>query len=933
MALPPPTEVELETASPAELLVLAAELGRTDLVVSALRSGASVSELVPSRSGDVSRTALHTALSYGNLDAARALLAAGALLSTKDSSGATPASLAAGNEELEGALSTHVCQRAAAGDVATIRDAASAGIDLSRHDGSSAHNTALHWAASFGQAEVVNALLKAGAAPDPVNGKGHTALRDAAAAAHLPIVRALIAAGADPGKVDNEGKTPADVAANDEVLGALHRRADVLVESPALSVTDAVAAAPPVVTPRTPYFVPGERAAPPALSIEMPEWGALLWPRPQRFVEALPLSSFTVPPVVTISAENSCMGVARQLLAWLAVPGVLPESEYSMRLVGGGQGGLGEAIGFSAVIFLRVDDYGMERSEQAYSLTVRDFGIDVVGSDLSGLFYGCGTLLKLLKLRRTQATDTSTPMTIPTCSIRDWPSVRRRGLYLDLSSRRLLKLQSLEKLIVFLAVQMKLNQLQLKLGANFQRLETSAGNGRAALRHEELLELNSVCKRHYVELIPVTGLPDMPTLADIQTENGGTERSQREDAQKKYILEREMLYDEFLPLFDTEQVNLEELSHQPSCDFADFERLRSAAKSLRSRGKTTIQVFGNKMKDVLADSAMKSGVLAELPARSIMILEAEGFERGKFAEACLQLRQYGLAFYTCSSSCTEGSIAGRTSTGVENSQKSIRTALDQGAAGVLLKDLSACSNGAPIVFLYQALVPFGGLSWNAKCSIGVGPSGADDVLSHLYDMYIFNDPVEKGILGGVALSLGDLHRVAGDISGTALFHLLGHRREEADLAMEKMSYLGLRRALKRADRIENALSSYDGNADDSDVEELRACAILLGVSARLGASLFSISSATSMDSNRSIPEGGVDIAALPDGRRSDLCNAMLQAIELLRTAWMERYYEHGFAETVESIVGETISKLAQGMPFQRYLDERKAEGWATTDDL
>lgn len=926
-----PTETELSASTPGELLVLAASLGRTDLAVSALRAGASVNALVASSSG-LSRTALHAALSAGHVDVARALLAAGASLTALDSSSRSPVAVASQTDAVRAALAAHICQRAAAGDAAALADAADAGLDVAAADGPAAKNTPLHWAAAFGQLEAVLALLTRGVPSDPRNANGDTPLRDAAAAGHVPVVRELVAAGADPSCKNNEGSAPVDVAASDEVLGALHR-------GPAGDIVEGEVGMPRAAGeeegPDTPYFVPGERARglsqlPAARAEERPVWGTLLWPRPRRFVEATPRAAFTIPPVLTISAENRCMGVARMLVSWLGE--VLLEGDHSIRLVGGGQGGLGEPIAFSAAVFLRVDDHAVEFPEQAYNLTVRDFGVDVVGSDLSGLFYGCASLVNVLKLRKTQARDPSTPLAIPTFRISDWPSLRRRGLFMDISGLRLPTLATLEKLVAFLSRQMKMNQLQLNIGSNFQRLD--AVPGRAALRHEDVLELNSICNRHFVELIPVIGQggPSVPALEGLHIGANGQREEHSGDTRKKERLENEMLYDEFLPLFDSDQVNVGNLSQQAKCDFSDFERLRATAKSLRPRGKRTVQVFGDQVTDILASVTLASGVLAEIPTRCIMILEARGSAGSRLKESCLRMRQYGLSFYTCVSSCLDESLAGRTSTCLELSRIAVETAIEHGAVGILMKDTSAATQGAPLVFLYQSLIPFAGASWNAKQTVGKVSSGPDDLLSHLYDTYIFKDPIDKGILGNIALSLGDLHQIAGDRNGTALFHLLSQSQGDTQSVMDSMTYLGLRRALKRAERIENAVASYTGNADDTDVLELRVSAILMGVSARLGASLFSISSANSMDSNKSLLDGGLQINSLPDGRRSDLCNSLLQGIELLRDAWMNRYHEDGFTAIVELSTGEALAKLADGMPYQRYLEERKAEGWATVDE-
>lgn len=561
---------------------------------------------------------------------------------------------------------------------------------------------------------------------------------------------------------------------------------------------------------------------------------------------------------------------------------------------------------------------------------MRDYGVDIVGGGLAGVFYGCCTFVNVLRLRMEQAANAFAPLVMPTFSIADWPAVRRRGLYLDVSGRRLPSLETLTRIVIFLAKDMKMNQLHLNVGDNFERLEGL--KRKTSLRHENFLALQEICREYFVELIPVIASKQVPetTLDNLHINSNGEDFAG--DAQKKEMLEREILYDEFLPLFSSEQVNLGDLSSRPKCDCSDFERLRAAVSSVRSRGKRTTHVFAEKLMDALSDAVSKPGLLAELPTRCIMILELKDGKEGKFRLDCQTMRQYGLSFYSCSPSCLEGSLAGRTSVSRGLSCSNVEVALEHGATGVLIKDTSGISEGAPLIFLFQSLVAFAGAAWNSREAVKDGSLGSDDALSKLFDMYIFRDPVAKGMLGQISVSLGDLHQTAGDRNGIALYNVLARPNGDLNTAVNSMTYLGLRKAMKRAEKIENALASYRGNAEETDVQELRVAAIFLGVAARIGASLFSVSSATSMDSNKATLDTGFDIEALPDGRRSDLCNALLQGIELMRTAWLGRYHENGFTDTVQIISGDTLSKLASGMPYERYLEDRKATGWVPSED-
>jgi Ankyrin repeats (3 copies) len=80
------------------------------------------------------------------------------------------------------------------------------------------NRTALHKAAFFGHAHVVEYLCGLGANVNAQDADGDTALHDAARFGHVAVVKALVAAGADKALKNVDGKTPADLAvANDKV--------------------------------------------------------------------------------------------------------------------------------------------------------------------------------------------------------------------------------------------------------------------------------------------------------------------------------------------------------------------------------------------------------------------------------------------------------------------------------------------------------------------------------------------------------------------------------------------------------------------------------------------------------------------------------------------------------------------------------------------
>ncbi|MGH6692802.1 MAG: ankyrin repeat domain-containing protein [Gammaproteobacteria bacterium] len=145
------------------------------------------------------RTPLHVAAYGRHHEAMRALVAAGADPNT-----------------LERDRYDIVTIAAVANDVATLKLALELGCSAknitSRYDG-----TALIAAAHLGHAEVVRALIKAGAPLDHVNNLGWTALIESivlgdGGARHADTLNALVAAGANVNLADRNQQTPLTLA-------------------------------------------------------------------------------------------------------------------------------------------------------------------------------------------------------------------------------------------------------------------------------------------------------------------------------------------------------------------------------------------------------------------------------------------------------------------------------------------------------------------------------------------------------------------------------------------------------------------------------------------------------------------------------------------------------------------------------------------------
>ena len=189
--------------------------GRPEAVMTLLANGAD-----PRARDHEGNTPLHHAARSTDPGVAALLRDAAAELDARNDEGLTPLGIAcaAGNWRLAKFLlergaaphpvdATPALLAAASGD-----EDDAAGVQLllrhrARVDARDARaRTALHEAAFAGHADIVAALLDAGAAPDPADAQARTPLLEAARGGRLATFEAMLAAGADARAVDSQGQ-------------------------------------------------------------------------------------------------------------------------------------------------------------------------------------------------------------------------------------------------------------------------------------------------------------------------------------------------------------------------------------------------------------------------------------------------------------------------------------------------------------------------------------------------------------------------------------------------------------------------------------------------------------------------------------------------------------------------------------------------------
>jgi ankyrin repeat protein len=194
--------------------------------------GTAHGQVPPSREETAAYTGLLAAAARGDVVQIEALLARGESPDARDAHGRTPLHVAAhaGQRAAMRALVAAganvnalehdrydvVTIAAVANDLPTLEQALALGASArnvtSRYDG-----TALIAAAHLGHAEIVRALIGAGAPLDHVNNLGWTAVIEAIVLGdggprHTETLRALLDGGADPDRPDRNGRTPLSLA-------------------------------------------------------------------------------------------------------------------------------------------------------------------------------------------------------------------------------------------------------------------------------------------------------------------------------------------------------------------------------------------------------------------------------------------------------------------------------------------------------------------------------------------------------------------------------------------------------------------------------------------------------------------------------------------------------------------------------------------------
>lgn len=400
---------------------------------------------------------------------------------------------------------------------------------------------------------------------------------------------------------------------------------------------------------------------------------------------------------------------------------------------------------------------------QGYSLTISSEGIQIVGGDLAGLYYGAVTLAQLL---RTQG------KTLPTLVIVDYPDFLRRGVMLDVSRDRVPKMDTVMEMIDLLS-SWKINEFQLYIEHTFAYREHEiVWRNASPFTAEEMLTLDAYCRERYIDFVPNQNSfghwhrwfehPEYLYLAETEvgiTSPWGSKQDHPfslSPAVPEALPLLGKLFDELLPNFSSPFFNVgcDETfdlgmgrskalveAHGKGRVYLDF--LLGIYDHVKARGKT-MQFWG----DIINEHPE---LVPELPA-DIVALEW-GYESWwDFDSHGARFAQSGVPFYTCPGTSSWVTIAGRTDNMLGNIRGAVVNGKKHGAIGVLNTAWGDYGHWQQIPADYPGFAYGAAATWCADNNLDIDLAAA-------LDAHAFFD--RAGVMGKLALALGNAYKQTG----------------------------------------------------------------------------------------------------------------------------------------------------------------------------
>ncbi|XP_077999420.1 uncharacterized protein LOC144452238 [Glandiceps talaboti] len=898
--------------------------GRTDIVRSLITAASeckdendvNVIDVLNHIDGDHG-TVLHLASKQGQADVARALLAAGADPSIKDSQGDTAYDVADSSQVIN-VYHNILLQAVAKSDVDSVKQLINAGVTVNVKDGAKSSNTPLHWGASYGNAEVLQCLLDNGALVNAANGEGATPLHDAVHRGDRDIVEVLVQHKANPAIKASTGnfadKTPADLAASKkDILEILDNLPVIENEIPVKMIPNGdagieikptqmngidrpskinVTPTPnvqqqPIASPQLPSPSGSDnvidklnemmssanvRQPPPALVTDTRLH--LLWPQPQKILQQQG-TPFQPNQLLKIQIVTGPEKVSLQDIVdvWSSHGDILEDLEYQYIIEPASM----VAKEPSPDIICQVNSR-MFTVSGSYKITVSSNKITILACDLPGLWFSLCTLTQLFRLCKEEG--------IPQVQITDWSDLPNRGIMLDLSYGRILKMDHLLNLVDSLTL-LKVNQLYLYVKIGYEDLQTTL-----PYHSSELLDLDTYCQRRFITVIPHLDVIEDGPLKPLQLSMIQHIVAQFPSAD--FVNIGPMLS---RLLIETNSLIGNNISVLP---------MPAKFSLLGVQTHQTVQLCANVLHG-------KEEILSELPL-GVVLMEYGQKATYDFQQFGRVISKNGIGMFVCPGSAAWDSIGGCPEAAVRNIFHAVQCSQTHSSMGLLLTDWAGngCLSHQPIS--WPAYLCAAGLAWNHTSHWDFIHSN----LPELINKYVYMD--QSAVIGQVTIEVGRaetyLIRAARGQSGTdsselppdegsLLYRIL---TDPDEVSIEKLTPDIVQKALLHARRCQNLLGKAVKTTYNSIVlAELQVTTDLLLLMCKVVRALV-IAGQNPDKSNTGLPVINVGLANLSATTRTDIANKLLEISEQFRQTWLGSNLPTGLKESL-ALLHKTLKQL------------------------
>ncbi|EFO22843.1 hypothetical protein LOAG_05646 [Loa loa] len=466
-------------------------------------------------------TILHHAVVRNSVDSVRTLLSAGVNPCVQNDNNNTAYRMAS-SEEVKNAFVQELLQAAAQSNLSRVCQMISAGVSVNSIDAMDTGNTALHWAASYGNEDVVRMLCQSGANVNMLNTKNETALHDAVRRGNDGVVKCLLSHGADPNIKNKSGEDCYKLATKmgGTVLPSLSLNALNRTIRRSTSIDSEIDRSSLISTDTTMMFA--EKTSNYSAG-RLESWTDLLWPQPKYIDldERKRTCPYPKDGRLKIYFDKASEAEPRRLMQIIQMSAPILSSVH-LELDYRGHG-VREQSTLDGRITCGIFENGC--CSGAYTLMVNEDGIELYGEDHTGVRHGFSTLVQILRIFKegceivNSSTETSletlheTPESatkitgivineqlkkigaIPCLTIRDSPDSCFRAVYQDFSGCKILNTETLLQLATRIGY-CKASHLFV----NFEVRTTDRYHLPYTTR--DLFQITQVCDELFVKFVP-----------------------------------------------------------------------------------------------------------------------------------------------------------------------------------------------------------------------------------------------------------------------------------------------------------------------------------------------------------------------------------------------------------------------------------------------